>query len=67
MACGRVELQVSVTTRLTLFGPPQPGHTDGGKGEHILVGRRALAARPWTGTLGISVSGHEAPHDGQPI
>ena len=30
----------SETTRLTFFDPPQPDHTHGGKGEHILVGRR---------------------------
>jgi hypothetical protein len=50
----------SVATRSTFFGPPQPDRPMKAKGSVSSSVAGHLAARPWTGILGISAAGHEA-------
>jgi hypothetical protein len=55
----------SEATRLTFFDPPQPDRIDGGKGEHILVGRRILGSLPSDEDAGdLCREGERRAHDG---
>lgn len=59
-------LWASETTRLTFFDPPQSDRFDGGKGEHILVGRRTLGSLPSDEDAGdLCREGERRAHDGR--